>query len=262
MVVNNLKLIFSYFKLNFMKAYQYKVSFFMQIIMMILNDAFFIIQWLIIFSFVDSVGGYGFSEVMILWGLSAGTFGISRLFFNNAFHISDIVHEGKLDVYMTQPKNLLMNVICSSSDISCMGDIAYTYIAFAIAGAPWWFYIASVPFIIMGGLIMVAVSVVAHSLCFYIKNASAVSDVVNRLMMAFINYPPVIFSFALRVFMYAILPIAYITFVPLEAMLISFSPLWLLAMLGVTILWVVLAFIVFYSGVKRYSSSNLMTARM
>ena len=262
MVVSNLKLIFSYLKLNFQKAYQYKASFFTSIIMMVLNDAFFIIQWLIIFSFVDSIGGYGFSEVMTLWGLSAGTFGVSRLFFNNAFHISDIVHEGKLDVYMTQPKNLLINVISSSSDISCIGDIIYTYVAFIIAGVPWWFYIVSIPFIIMGGLIMVAVSVVVHSLCFYIKNANAVSDVVNRLMMAFNNYPPVIFSLGLRVFMYAILPIAYITFVPLEAILMSFQPLWLLIMCGVTILWIVFAFVMFYLGVKRYSSSNLMSARM
>ena len=44
-VKSNLKLIFSYFKLNLKKEWKYKSSFFMQIAMMILNDLFFIIQW-------------------------------------------------------------------------------------------------------------------------------------------------------------------------------------------------------------------------
>ena len=61
-VKNNLKLIFSYFKLNLKKEWKYKTSFFMQIAMMILNDLFFIIQWYIIFRLVDNIGGYGFNE--------------------------------------------------------------------------------------------------------------------------------------------------------------------------------------------------------
>ena len=39
-VKNNLKLIFSYYKLNMKKEWKYKPSFFMQIAMMILNDLF------------------------------------------------------------------------------------------------------------------------------------------------------------------------------------------------------------------------------
>ena len=66
-VKNNLKLIFDYFKLNIKKEWKYKSSFFMQIIMMILNDLFFIIQWFIIFQLVDNIGGYGFKETMLLW---------------------------------------------------------------------------------------------------------------------------------------------------------------------------------------------------
>jgi len=77
-VKNNLKLIFSYYKLNMKKEWKYKPSFFMQIAMMILNDLFFIIQWVIIFQLVDNIGGYTFKETMLLWGIAAGGFGISR----------------------------------------------------------------------------------------------------------------------------------------------------------------------------------------
>ena len=108
MVVNNLKLIFSYFALNLKKEWKYKTSFYMQMIMMILNDAFFIIQWVIVFKLVDNIGGYGFEETMLLWAISSGGFGISHCFFYGAWKIKDMVYEGRLDVFLTQPKNAIV----------------------------------------------------------------------------------------------------------------------------------------------------------
>ena len=113
-VKNNFKLIFSYLKLNLKKEYEYKTSFFLKIVMMILNNAFFILQWIIVFSIVDSIGGYGFNEVLLLWAISAGSYGVAHLFFNSAFSVGELIYNGKLDVYLTQPKNLLINVCCSS----------------------------------------------------------------------------------------------------------------------------------------------------
>jgi len=65
-VRKNLALIFKYLKLNVQKEFQYKTSFFMQIFMMIANNAFFIIQWLVIFSISTNIAGYGFKEVLLL----------------------------------------------------------------------------------------------------------------------------------------------------------------------------------------------------
>ena len=127
-VKNNLKLIFSYFKLNLKKEWKYKSSFFMQIIMMILNDLFFIIQWYVIFQLVDNIGGYGFNETMLLWALAAGGYGFSHTFFAGAWNLKDIVYEGKLDVFLTQPKSVIINVCCSSTDVSGIGDMIYAFV--------------------------------------------------------------------------------------------------------------------------------------
>ena len=98
-VKNHLKLIFSYLKLNLKKEWHYKASFFMQIIMMMLNDLFFIIQWYIVFQLVDNIGGYGFNEAMLLWAMAAGGFGFCHVFFGGAWKIKDIIYDGKLDVF-------------------------------------------------------------------------------------------------------------------------------------------------------------------
>ena len=95
----------------------------MQIAMMILNDLFFIIQWYIIFQLVDNIGGYGFKEVMLLWALSAMGYGIAHALFSGAFNIANLIYEGRLDVFLTQPKNALTNNIDSENIINACSSI-------------------------------------------------------------------------------------------------------------------------------------------
>lgn len=259
---NNFKLIFNYFKLNIKKEWKYKSSFIMQILMMILNDAFFIIQWVIIFSLVDDIGGYGFNETMMLWALSAGAFGVSHVFFNGAWKIKDIVYEGKLDVFLTQPKNVLINVCCSSTDVSALGDIVYAFVVLAIIGAPWHWYLLMIPTMIMAGLIWVSVYVTYVSLCFYMKRGDAVARSVESTMNKAGQYPQAIYSTAVKAILFSVIPALFYTFVPVQYIFLTPNVWWILGFVGETIFWVVLAFISFKLGLKKYNSGNLMGGRL
>ena len=261
-VKNNFKLIFSYFKLNIKKEWKYKSSFFMQIFMMILNDLFFIIQWYIIFSLIDNIGGYGFRETMLLWGIAAGGFGIAHAFFGGAWNIKDIVYDGKLDVYLTQPKSVLINVCCSSTDVAALGDILYAFIVLGIIGAPWWWYLAMIPAIILAGLVYLSVYVVYVSLCFYIKRGDAVAKSVEGTMNKAANYPPAIYNFAVKALFFTLIPTAFYTFIPAEYFFLNLNIWWILGLVAVTAFWVVLAFICFNKGLKKYNSGNLMGGRL
>ena len=44
-----------------------KVTFISNIIFMIINNGSFIIQWIILYSLRDDVGGYSFKQVLLLW---------------------------------------------------------------------------------------------------------------------------------------------------------------------------------------------------
>lgn len=262
MVAKNLAFLFKCLKLNLQKEYQYKASFYSQILMMILNDAFFILQWIIIFQVTETIGGYGFKEVMLLWGLSAATYGVGRLFFEGAFNIGDIIHEGKLDVFLTQPKNVLINVVCSKTHVSAIGDIIYGFIAFAIAGAAWWWYLVLIPVGIIGGIIFASVVVCFQTLSFYLKRGSSLAETITNASTMFSNYPPVIFNIIVKVFLYAILPCGFMVFVPAEYIFLSFNIWWVLALIGFAILVTCLAFLLFNLGLKKYNSGNLMGGRL
>lgn len=261
-VKNNFKLIFSYFKLNMKKEWKYKSSFFMQIFMMILNDLFFIIQWYIIFSLVDNIGGYGFNETMLLWAVAAGGYGISHAFFGGAWHIKDIIYEGKLDVYLTQPKNVLINVCCSQTDVSALGDIAYAFIVLAIINAPLYWYILMIPVIIIAGLLYVAVYVTFVSLCFYIKRGDSVAQTVEGTLNKAANYPPAIYNIIVKGLFFTLIPTFFYTFIPAQYFFLTPNTWWIIGAVVVTILWTTLAFVAFKLGLKKYNSGNLMGGRL
>jgi len=261
-VKNNLKLIFSYFKLNLKKEWKYKSSFFMQIFMMILNDAFFIIQWYIIFQLVDDIGGYGFNETMLLWAVAAGGYGISHAFFAGVWKIKDIVYEGKLDVYLTQPKSVLLNVACSSTDVSAIGDIIYAFVVLIIIGAPWYWYLIMISAIIMAGLIYASVYVVYVTFCFYIKRGDSVAKSIEGTLNKAGNYPAHIYNSVVKGILFTLIPALFYTFVPVQYFFLTPNVWWILGAIGVTIFWVVLSFISFKLGLKKYNSGNLMGGRL
>lgn len=261
-VKNNLKLIFSYFVLNMKKEWKYKPSFFMQIIMMILNDLFFIIQWYIIFKLVDNIGGYTFKETMLLWSLTAGGYGVSHVFFGGAWDLKDIIYDGKLDVYLTQPKNTLLNVCCSSTQVSGLGDILYSFVVLIIINAPWYWYLIMIPAIIMSGLIYVSVYVTYCNLCFVIKRGDAIAKSVEGTMNKVGNYPPAIYNTTVKALVYTVIPVAFYTFVPTQYFFLTPNIWWTLIAIGATTLWIIIAFMTFKLGLKKYNSGNLIGGRL
>ena len=93
---NNLKVMFLSFKYNLMRQMENKVAFLTSVIMMIFNNATFIIQWITIFSLKDFIGGYTFKDVMLFWAIASGSFGLAHTLFNGAYKIPEYIEQGKL----------------------------------------------------------------------------------------------------------------------------------------------------------------------
>ena len=261
-VKQNLSYIFKCFKLNLQKEAQYKVSFVMQIVLMIINNVFLLLQWVIIFQFTDSIGGYKFNDVIMLWGFTAANYGVAHLFFAGAFDIGNLIYEGKLDVYLTQPKNVLINISCSRTLVSAFGDVIYCYIALIIAGATWWWYLAAIPIMIVGGLIFTGIVVCFETLAFFVKKGNLVADMIASAITQFGGYPSVIFDLFSRIILFTIVPCGFMVFIPIQYVFLSFNIWWILGAVGFTILIIILAFGLFKLGLKKYSSGNLMNGRI
>lgn len=260
-VKNQFKISFLTIKYALMREMLNKVTFVTNIIFMILNNASFIVQWIVLYSLKDNVGGYTFKQVLLLWGIAAGTYGVSRFFFKKAFSLADAINNGKLDSYLVQPKNVLLSTITTDVEPSAIGDILYAYIMLFIYGFTIEKFLLFTLFIFTGGFTLVAIAVILGSLSFWFNKTDMIADVGNSLTTNFATYPDGIFKGVVKGILYTIIPVGMINYIPIK-ILTEFN-IWLtLGVLTFTIFMIFLAFFIFNKGLKRYSSSNLMIARL
>ena len=260
-VKSHIKLIFMSFKYNLLKGMDNRVAFIGQVLGMFLNNALMIIQWIVLYSLKDNVGGYTFKQVLLLWGIAASTYGVSRFFFKKAFSLSEVINEGKLDAYLVQPKNVLLSAITTDVEPSALGDLLYGYIMLFIYGFTIERFLLFSLFTIVGGIILVAIAVILGSLSFWFNKSDVVSDLGNSLMTNFATYPDGIFKGFVKGLLYTLIPVGIVNYIPV-AIMTEFNLGLTFLVIGVAVCVITLAFFVFDAGLKKYSSSNLMVARI
>ena len=80
-------------------------------------------------------------------------------------------------------------------------------------------------------------------------------------MTSFATYPDGIFKGIAKILLFTVIPVGLSTYIPIRV-LTEFNIYLTLLVLATTILLILISFLVFYRGLKRYSSSNLMIARI
>jgi len=238
-----------------------KTTFITNILFMILNNASFIIQWVILYSLKDNVGGYTFRQVLLLWGMAAATYGFSHFFFKKAFNLSDTINTGKLDSYLVQPKNVLLSCVTTDVEPSALGDLIYGYIMLFIYGFTISRLLLFTLFTICGGFILTSIAVILASLSFWFDKSDIIADTGNSLMTNFATYPDGIFKGVVKMLLFTLLPVGIVNYIPVKV-ITEFNFYLFMLVIFVTILLVILSFIIFNKGLKKYSSSNLMIARL
>ncbi|XMB85174.1 ABC-2 family transporter protein [Mycoplasmatota bacterium WC44] len=260
-VKKNILLIFTCIKYNLLKEMEYRFAFIFQIVGMILNNGTFIVQWMILFTLKSDFEGYVFQDILILWAVAAGSFGLNKMVFMNANNISNYIVTGKLDTYLVQPKNVLINVISSRMSTSSIGDIAYGFLVLIVLRVSLKVFLLYLVLIFLGAIIHAAFNVITHSLSFWLGRAESIANSLEQAILMPSTYPEGIFKGLVRGFMFSIIPVGFIVFIPVR-LLDAFDLNLFILLVLFTIIVVTLAFVIFNKGLKKYSSSNLMIVRM
>jgi ABC-2 type transport system permease protein len=261
-VKKSLKLMLYYFKFNISSVMEYRISFLVQTFGMAINNAFFIFFWWILFNNISNIGGYGFSDVMMLWSLSSTGYGLCFVIFGNVGQITRMILNGELDTYLLQPKDPLINILCSKTIVSAWGDTLYGIILFFLfRGFDVKGFALFLLFAITAGIIFAAVLVSFHALSFYAGNAEGLAQLTTEFLISFSIYPEGIFKGGLKYVLYSIIPAAFMVYIPARV-INEFDLILLLEVLGVALLWIVAAYIMFYKGLKKYESGNLIINKL
>ena len=248
-------------KYNIMREMVNKVTFLTNICFMLLNNATFLVQWIILLRLREDVGGYTMREIMLLWGLTATSFGLSHILFARVFSLSELIIKGKLDSFLVQPKNVLVSVLTSSTDISAIGDFLYGVVIVCICRPGVGGFFLFLLFAVTGAVIFTSFALLLGSLSFWFVRMDMVQDQMVMNIISFATYPDGIFNGVTRFLLYFVIPAGMTVWHPVH-MLVRFEAGMLFTVLGYAGGLTALAVAVFYKGLKRYASGNLMEARL
>lgn len=261
-VKKSLKLMGYYIKFNLSSAMEYRASFLLQFFGMIINNSAFIFFWWIMFQNVSTIGGYGFKDEMLLWCLSSTSFGLCHVVFGNVRNVTRMIMNGELDPYLLQPKDPVVNMLCSKTIVSAWGDMLYGVIMFfIIRGLDIKGFLIFLLLSVTAALIQAAVLLTFHCLTFLMGNAQGIADMVQEFLISFGIYPDGIFPDGLKYILYTVIPVGFMIYVPART-INSFSWTSLIWVTVATVIWIIIAYTAFYRGLKKYESGNLIGGKL
>lgn len=229
---------------------------------MMVNNAVWIFFWGVYFTRFPIVKGWEFQDVMMLWAVGTLGFGLSAALFGNSLRIANLVANGTLDVYLAQPKPVLLHVLVSRMSVSAIGDALFGVVLYAVFGDH--SFMGAVRFVLaalIAMLLFLFFHVATQSLAFYIGNAEGIGYQLFNVFLTFSTYPTDIFKGWGRLILFTILPAGFISYMPI-GLLRSPDPVYLgFTALAVLILTGGGAWF-FYRGLRRYSSGNQIGLRM
>ncbi|GLX68184.1 ABC transporter permease [Paenibacillus glycanilyticus] len=248
-------------KLNLAGAMEFRFSFLLTVGTMIANNIVWIIFWGMYFERFPVLNGWTMQDVMMMWAAAAGGFGIMSIFFGNATRLANLIVTGQLDVFLSQPKPVLLNVLISRMSVSAIGDLVFAIFIFVGFGDVSLFGTLKFALaLLLSTMIFIFFCVLAGCLSFWLGNTEGLSFQLFNALLTFATYPTGIFKGFGRIVLFTVIPAGFISSMPVS--LIREVDLPFLYGASATAAVLCLAgILLFYRGLSRYTSGNMMGLR-
>jgi ABC-2 type transport system permease protein len=227
--------------------------------LMIANNLIFYFIWWIFFGQFNDIAGWNLNDMKIVLTVGLGGYGLMQTLFGGTKNLSRMIIDGDLDSFMIQPKNLLLHVISSKSHAKGWGHLMTSL--FLMQFLNWSMIPLLLVCIICSCLIFTSCNIIAHSLPFWMGSIESLSKKYCDALFLFAHYPTNIYSGLLHLIMFTLIPAGLISYLPVELMR-HFSWLQFFILIVSTATIVYAAFLIFYSGLKKYESGNKFGVRL
>ena len=255
-------LIKAYLVANVSMEVEYGASFAARVFSMLINDCMWLVFWIFYFDRFPVVRGWGRQDVVWLWSLLATGYGFGVVFFGNASNLARLIARGELDVYLTQPKSVLLHVLISRSVASGWGDVGFGLIVFALLGEPTPVRCLLFAYgALLSGVFHTCFVILAQSLAFFIGNSETFASQLSQTIVHFSTYPTAIYDGWIKIILFTVIPAGFISYLPIGLMR-SFSWPYVLGVTAAAAGFIMLSVLVFRAGLRRYESGNLVVSRL
>ncbi len=251
----------AYVRLNFFAQMEYKGAFWSQVLGMVLNNCVWIVFWTIFFKRFENLGGWTVQDVLTVWSISAGGYGLAYSICGNALSLAGMISRGQLDAWMLYPRALLSHILVGRMSATACGDILFAVIIYGFFVKPdlvhfLWFCVL----VVSAAIVFVGFSVLTSCLSFFVGNAEGLAETSRFALVTFSTYPASLFEGGLKLLLYTVIPAGLVSYLPAEALRTLSVETTLMCFVGsLSVLAVGVG--VFYWGLRRYESGNLMEMR-
>lgn len=230
--------------------------------LMIANNMIFFSVWWIFFNQFRQVGGWQIKDMTALLAVGSGAYGLLQICFGGTRQLAKVIISGDLDSYLTKPKNVLLHIAGSFSARKGWGHLMTAFLLIFLGGLTesYTLCLLLVSFI-TGCMVYTSFRVIVHSLTFWLGPIESLSEKYADSLFLFALYPTNIYSGLMQFLMFTLLPAGIITFLPVE-LIRDFSLQKLFVLILSASLFPLLAFFVFYRGLRRYESGNRFGLRI
>jgi ABC-2 type transport system permease protein len=258
---NYLGLAVAYTRLNLNAQLEYRAAFISQVAAMFLNDGVWVVFWILFFTRFPVLRGWSLDDVVTLWAVTAAGFGLAHAIYGNALLLAGVIARGQLDAWMLYPRALLPHMLLGRMTATAWGDALFGYVVYlALVRPDLVHFVLFVALTLSVALVFVGFSVFAGSLSFFLGDASSLADQWRAAMITFSTYPSVLFEGAVKLLLFTLVPAGFVGYLPVQALRdlsLADAGLALAGACGVLAAGVGL----FYLGLRRYESGNLMEMR-
>jgi len=235
-----------------------KLSFLLKLLAVVLKHGLFLLTWMFFFNRYVNIVGWGFSEMLAMYGFFSFGVGVVEMFFYGLRDLPHMVDTNLLDNYLTQPRSVLLNVALAKGDIVAFSEIINGLLLLGISN-----YLKSDLFFLffllpLSALFIFSLHLYLSSISFFVKNSREFVRELYRNATIIAGQPNSAYKGALKILTLTLIPTAYLSFFPIEFLRTHNNLLFLCAYLG-TFVFFGFAWWFFYLGLSRYESSSVFS---
>jgi ABC-2 type transport system permease protein len=242
---------------------EYRVDFLIGVFSVMLEQFASIFFVKVVFNHIEQINGWGFYEVLFIYGIAATGRSIHQIFFDNLWTLGwQYIRPGNLDRLLIRPINPLFHVVADRLHQDGFGQLIIGIIILGTAMPQldmtwgWVQILILVVMIISSGLIFIAINLVFATFSFWMIDSLPVVVAVFSLS-DFARYPLAIYHKGIRMFLTWIIPYGFTAFYPAAYFIENEGYKWFLLWTPlVAIFCSVLAYAFWNKGLKAFASTG------
>ena len=260
-IFDNISLYFSFLKASLKEMLIYRLDCIVGMISQIVTQLVEIIFIWIVFQNTDNLAGWNFMQILLLYGVTLISIGISDFCFDALYDIGPkYIRNGEFDKILLRPVHPLISIIGSSKEFTALGYFALglfltiTMLIKLMMPITIILVLKIIFFSIVGAAIIGAINTIFSIASFWTYRSNEVIWSFYRIY-TFAQYPLDIYNKFIKLLITAILPFAFVAYYPTMNYLGMNSKMIYIAPIIMVILWII-AIKVWNMALSKYRSTG------